>query len=187
MKRLYEALQEIVDLLDALRIKYAIMGGIAVRVHGISRPTQDLDFLIALPTDRLDQFFDSIEELGYSVPESYRRGWVDRVAGMPLVKFRRYLADHGLDIDVFLVDSPIQEEMIKRAQVAEFDNLRARVVSPEDLIILKLMAGRHRDLGDVTDILFMQGRLDEQYLRHWAKELGVADKLEQVLTESREI
>ena len=101
MKRLYEALREIVDLLDSLRIKYAIMGGIAVRVHGVSRPTQDLDFLIAL-TDPLDRFFDSIEELGYSVPESYRRGWVDRVAGMPLVKFRRYLADHGLDIDVRL-------------------------------------------------------------------------------------
>jgi hypothetical protein len=81
MKRLYEALQEIVDLLDGLRIKYAIMGGIAVRVHGISRPTQDLDFLVALPTDDLDRFFDAIEELGYSVPESYRKGWVDRVAG----------------------------------------------------------------------------------------------------------
>ena len=47
--------------------------------------------------------------------------------------------------------------------------------------------GRHRDLGDITDILFMQGRLDEQYMRHWAKELGVAEKLEQLLKESREM
>jgi hypothetical protein len=114
MKRLYEALQEIVELLDRLRIDYAVMGGIAVRVHGISRPTQDLDFLIALPLERLDRFFDSIEELGYSVPESYRKGWVERVAGMPLIKFRRYLNDQGLDVDLFLVDSPFQEEMLRR-------------------------------------------------------------------------
>lgn len=84
MKRLYEALQEIVELLGRLRIDYAIMGGIAVRVHGISRPTQDLDLLIALAAERLDRFFDSIDDLGYTVPESYRTGWLDRVAGMPL-------------------------------------------------------------------------------------------------------
>ena len=186
MKRLYEALREIVELLDRLRIDYAIMGGIAVRVHGIARPTQDLDLMIALPPERLDRFFDSIEELGYTVPENYRRGWVDRVSGMPLVKFRRYLADRGLDVDVFLVDSPLQEEMLRRAHVAELDDFKARVISPEDLILLKLLAGRHRDLGDVVDILFMQGQLDEAYLRHWAERLGILEKLEQVLRESRE-
>jgi hypothetical protein len=45
MKRLYEALQEIVESLDRLRSEYAIMGGIAVRVHGIAWPTQDLDVM----------------------------------------------------------------------------------------------------------------------------------------------
>jgi hypothetical protein len=46
------------------------------------------------------------------------------------------------------------------------------------LVLLKLIANRPRDHGDVADILFTQGELDRTYLRHWATELGVLDKLE---------
>jgi hypothetical protein len=63
------------------------------------------------------------------------------------------------------------------------ENLEYWLVSPEDLILLKLVAARRRDFSDAGDVLFMQGQLDETYMRHWAKELGVLDKLEQVLKE----
>jgi predicted nucleotidyltransferase len=187
MKPLYDALREIVESFDRLKLDYAIMGGIAVRVHGIARPTQDLDLMVALSPDHVATLFDVIEELGYTVPEHYRSGSVDRVAGMPIVKMRRCLVEHGLDVDVFLVDSAFQEEVLRRARFVQLDGFNARVISPEDLILLKLIAGRHRDLGDVLDVLFMQGLLDEEYMRGWAKELGVVDKLEQVLKESREM
>lgn len=42
-----------------------------------------------------------------------------------------------------------------------------------------------RQWGDVTGVLKVQGeRLDFAYLRHWAKELGVADLLERALADS---
>ena len=47
--------------------------------------------------------------------------------------------------------------------------------------LLKLLANRPRDIGDVQDILFMQGELDETYLNNWAKELGIADRLRSIL------
>jgi hypothetical protein len=46
------------------------------------------------------------------------------------------------------------------------------------LILFKLLAGRPRDLLDIKDILFMQGQLDEAYMRRWAMPLGVAGQLE---------
>jgi hypothetical protein len=55
------------------------------------------------------------------------------------------------------------------------------LVTAEDLILFKLIASRPRDLIDVQDIFFTQGDLDEAYMRRWAKELGVAEKLEEVL------
>ncbi len=58
------------------------------------------------------------------------------------------------------------------------------LVSPEDLVFLKLLAGRPRDLGDVTDVLFMQGHLDLQYMRRWAADFGVSDELEHRLAEA---
>lgn len=35
----------------------------------------------------------------------------------------------------------------------------------------------------MKDVLFTQGQLDERYLRHWAQELGVTERLERVLAE----
>jgi hypothetical protein len=55
------------------------------------------------------------------------------------------------------------------------------VCHPEDLILLKLLAGRPKDRIDVGDILFIQGQLDEAYLREWASRLGVADLLNEML------
>ena len=61
--------------------------------------------------------------------------------------------------------------------------MRVWLISPEDLILLKLLAGRHRDRGDIADIVFTQGQLDADYMRQWADRLGVRDALENVLTE----
>jgi hypothetical protein len=64
--------------------------------------------------------------------------------------------------------------------------LEAWLVSPEDLILLKLIAGRPRDYGDIEDIFFVQGQLDESYLRRWAAPLGITDRLEQALRDAKE-
>ena len=39
------------------------------------------------------------------------------------------------------------------------------------------------NLADVTDVLFIQGKLDVEYMRPWARELGVAAELERALAE----
>jgi len=57
------------------------------------------------------------------------------------------------------------------------------LVSPRGPRSLKLLAGRPRDIADVGDILFTQGQLDEAYLRLWARQLGVLDPLEKILSE----
>lgn len=55
------------------------------------------------------------------------------------------------------------------------------IVMTEDLILLNLIANRPRDLIDVADLLFIQGPLDESYLKHWGKRLGVLTVLEDQL------
>ncbi len=73
--------------------------------------------------------------------------------------------------------------MMERKLHMPVNGFEAWVASPEDIILLKLMASRHRDLGDVQDIFFMQGQLDEAYLQKWAVKLGVAVALQQALRE----
>ena len=46
---------------------------------------------------------------------------------------------------------------------------------------LKVLADRDRDRSDVQDVLFMQGELDRDYMKHWADQLGVLPKLVEAL------
>jgi predicted nucleotidyltransferase len=182
MTELFEAISQLVPLLERLGASYAVMGGIAVRAYGIPRATYDVDFTLALPRDRLQELYGAVGDIGYTVPEAYQKGWVDQVSGLSLVKFRWYRQGQGIDIDVFLAEAPFQKEVLKRRRRVQLDGLTVWLVSPEDLVLLKLLAARPRDMADIGDVLFTQGQLDEAYLRHWADELGVRAALEQALT-----
>jgi predicted nucleotidyltransferase len=184
MTDLYDVLRQIVQLLEELQIQYVVMGGLAVRVHGIPRPTHDIDFTLAVGQSDLLQFFDRLEQQGLTVPDAYRTGWRDRVADMPLVKARLYLQGRGIDIDMFLVESQFQESLMSRRQRVVVEGINLWLVTPEDLILLKLLADRPRDRGDIGDVFFMQGQLDVDYMRRWAKELGVEEKLDQAIVDS---
>lgn len=181
---LNQTLFELPRLLDENDVAYAVMGGLAVRVYSIPRATQDIDLTITIERPRLAELFDKLEQQGFSIPDAYRSGWVDSVADIPLVKLRRYLADRGVDVDLFLAETAYQRTLMTRRRFAEIDGHSVYLVSPEDLILLKLIAGRPRDLIDVHDILFTLGQLDRNYLRKWAQELGVSEALEQALSAS---
>ena len=183
LDELHDPLRDFVDVFERLNIPYALIGGLAVGVHGIPRPTHDLDFTITLDRSRLPEFFDAVNELGYDVPQEFATGWVDQVAGLALVRARQWIQGKAIDIDLFLAECQFQESLLQRRVEATVDGISAWIASAEDIILLKLLANRPRDIGDVQDILFVQGQLEEQYLRHWADELGVRPQLETALTE----
>ena len=185
-KSVEDVLMDVTCLCDTLELEYAVMGGLAVRVHGIPRPTYDVDFQLAVNNDMLNRFFDEAERIGYTVSDVFRSGWRDTVGGMPLVKLKTYLASGvTVDVDIFLNETPFQKSLMNRRVSVDFAGARINFVTAEDLVLLKLIASRPRDLGDVGDILFVQGSIDIQYMNHWAKELGIMDRLTQALSESQ--
>jgi hypothetical protein len=101
---------------------------------------------------------------------------VDYVGDMPLVKARLYLGDRGIDADIFLVENAHQKEAMRRRRINTVENQLLWLVSPEDLIIFKLIANRPRDLADILDVLFTQGELDWNYIESWAEKLGALDR-----------
>lgn len=187
MNDISKALRDIVSIMERLGLAYAVIGGIAVRAYGIPRPTYDLDFTVSIPRDRLTELYGSVEASGYSVPENYQSGWVDTVAGMPLVKIRCYLQGQGVDVDVFLAETPFQQEIVNRRRLVETLDGSVWLASPEDVVLLKLLAYRSRDISDVNDILFTHGQLDKDYLLHWAERIGVTNRLEDAFRKYEEM
>ncbi|MDZ4687542.1 MAG: nucleotidyltransferase [Planctomycetaceae bacterium] len=184
MSELIRSLEEVTAAFDRLTIPYAVMGGLAVRAHGLPRPTYDVDFTIAIERPELPGLMDELEDMGYTVPEIYRSGWVDRVAEMPLFKFCLMIGGNSIAVDVFLAETDFLRSALQRRLRAEIDGVTVNVVSPEDLILLKMIARRPRDIGDIIDVRFAQGDLDETYLREWAGRLKIAERFDEIWRET---
>lgn len=185
MKDLVKTLDALVALLNRMHVDYVLMGGLVVRAYSIPRATEDVDITLSLDHERLPEFFEALEDQEYVVPEPYKSGWLDELKGMHLVKLRRYIGTHGVDVDVFLVESRFQEEIMSRRRIADVEGRQLWIASPEDLMLLKLVSGRPRDWIDIADVFFTQGDLDLDldYMQRWATELGVEKELVRALAE----
>jgi hypothetical protein len=184
MMRVVEVANDVVGIFHDLSVEYAVMGGLAVRLHGLPRPTFDIDFTAAIHESKLPDIYGRVERLGYSVPEPQKRGWVDTVSGFPVVKFQTFQGECVIDVDVFLAGNEFLKQILRRRQRHRTDELEADFVTAEDLILLKLLAGRRKDLVDIQDILLVQGKLDDDYLNEWAPRLNVAEALAEAYREA---
>ncbi|MCI0341236.1 MAG: DUF6036 family nucleotidyltransferase [Planctomycetales bacterium] len=158
-------------------VPYMVMGGLAVAVHAIPRPTLDLDVTVDLDPDRLPEFLERATEADFSVADHYRSGFSDPLKGMRKIQMQFFAAGLVHDVDVFLVTTDYQRAAFARRQKAKLGSHEVFVIAPEDLILHKLLTGRGRDESDVDDIL-MLSRLDLDYLRRWAGELSVRETLD---------
>lgn len=173
--------REFIGILKQLGIKYAVVGGVAVHIHGLPRPTWDVDLVVQLSDEQAARLMDAAEEEGFLVDENARHGWRDTLQQMPMLKFKTYVEDGTVDVDLFLSETEFLKKVIDRRVSVESPELTAEVITPEDLILMKLLAHRNKDLADIDDIFFVQGQLDVAHLRLWADRLNVRSRLEAFL------
>lgn len=117
MKGVDQALPDFIGVFEELELRYAVMGDIAVRAHSIPRPAWDVDITLGIDRNDLPRLFAAVEARGYTVSEAYTRGWIDKIADMPLVKFRIYLEGGGIDTDVLLAEDKFQRELLRRSKL----------------------------------------------------------------------
>jgi len=148
------------DVLTALvefRVRFLVVGAVAMNLHGVPRMTADLDLLADLFPPNLSTFIQVIERLGYKprlpVPASAlldpdrRREWVEErnLKAFTFVHSVRPLQEVDL-----LLESPIAFEEADRAKkVLAAGRLSIPVISLDHLIAMKRAAGRAQDAADV--------------------------------------
>jgi predicted nucleotidyltransferase len=78
----------------------------------------------------------------------------------------------GTDVDIALGMLPFETEMVDRSAECRTGNVSIRLPTPEDLIIVKAVAHRRRDLADIESIVQAHPNLDrkriETYVRAFA-------------------
>jgi predicted nucleotidyltransferase len=80
----------------------------------------------------------------------------------------------GTDIDLSLGILPFEVEMVERSKVIDFGVIQLRLPTPEDLIIMKAVAHRQKDLADIQAIAASHPNLDKARIQFWVEQFGDA-------------
>lgn len=153
-------------------VDHAIIGGVAVSLHGPPRATRDLDFLVA--SSAREAVHEVLASLGF---ETLQRGRV----------FANYLLG-SLRVDVLFTQGEYSRAMLERAQPLTLRGAPTKLVRPEDLIGLKLqaLANRPERVQDHADIAILLqrfvDRMDLALVRDYFVLFGKEHELEALLT-----
>ncbi|MFA4844017.1 MAG: DUF6036 family nucleotidyltransferase [Candidatus Margulisiibacteriota bacterium] len=149
--------EEVFKALEENKVRYLVVGGVALVLHGVVRLTGDLDLMIDLETANVELFLKTMTLIGYKpklpvkaaefADPQKRASWIAEKA-MKVFPFIHEKDDYKI-IDVF-PENPIPfSKAYGDRQKITAGKLNISVISFDDLIALKTMAGREQDKKDV--------------------------------------
>ncbi len=144
-------------MLNEAGVRYIVVGGVAVVLHGHLRTTADLDLVVELSPDNALKAVEALVGLGYRprapvsadefAREDARRDWI-ATKGMTVFSMW-HPARPGLEVDLFVALPFDFDEVYARALAVPLDTVTATVIGLADLVAMKRLAGRTQDLLDV--------------------------------------
>jgi Nucleotidyl transferase AbiEii toxin, Type IV TA system len=144
------ALRSAVADLDALKLRWALIGGLAISVRSVPRFTKDLDFAIAVADDsEAEDVVRRLRSRGYQPVGLLEQEYVERLSGVRLER-----GGSDVVVDLLFASSGIEEEVVASATRLEvLPQLSASVATTGHLIALKTLAGRNQDLTDLGSLI----------------------------------
>jgi hypothetical protein len=144
-------LKKLIKALDKNQVKYTLVGGYAVALHGAPRMTMDIDFLTILTEKNLKNAEEALRSIGLQsrLP----------ISAHEVALFREeYIENRNLIAWSFInpkdplevVDILLTHDLSEMSTVTKkFNDFSVSVISIDDLIKLKKEAGRDQDLEDI--------------------------------------
>jgi hypothetical protein len=147
-------------------VRYLIAGGLAVVAHGYVRFTADVDLLLSMDSGNLRTAVAVLQGLKYQprAPvqfeqfiEPFKRSqWIEEKG---LTVFSLFSPEHpATEIDLFVDPPLVFEDAYRRAVHMEISpGIDAAFCSLDDLINMKMIAGRPLDLEDIAQLRRLRG------------------------------
>jgi len=149
--------EDIIRRLNDHGIRYVVVGGVALVLHGVVRLTVDLDLMVQMSRENLEKFIETVQAAGYRpkppvnaeefIDPANRRRWKEE-QGMQVFSFF-HPKEQGKLIDVF-IDEPIDFTEIERdKKIVKAGDLEIPIASIGHLKRLKRISARPQDLADI--------------------------------------
>jgi hypothetical protein len=148
-----------------------LIGALALPVWGRPRATLDVDFMI-LASEVPEKLINRLVRLGFDLDTEWERL-------NPFLKgVQSRFRSKRLTLDILLKKDAHHQDAFRRRCRKRYRGMNIWFPSAEDLILLKLRAGRPTDFDDVIGIVERVGdALDFPYLSAWARRLGIIEEL----------
>ncbi len=147
--------------LDAAGIGNVLIGGLAVAAYGRPRLTDDVDLKVEATHRDVPHLIGLLQPDFQPVENAVEHA---RTIGVLFLE-----GPGGVRLGLLLADLGFDEQAFRRARMVELvPGVHARLCSPEDLILYKMITTPSRDREDVRSVVVEQGvELDRDYVEQW--------------------
>jgi predicted nucleotidyltransferase len=142
-------LPDFLDLLRFLneeRVKYLVIGGMAINYYGYHRSTGDLDIWVAVDDENQDRLANALKKFGFSARSLATRPLLQKPKfiriGQPPVRVEIHSEIAGVDFD----------ECFDRAVSCQVESISVPFIGLDDLKTNKRAAGRPKDVADIDGL-----------------------------------
>ena len=144
---IFEEFDDLVKELEARKVKYALVGGVAVAFYTEPRFTRDIDLLI--DSENFEKVKGILEKKGYF--ESATAWRFTRVPIEPH-RFLKVTEEDEMMIDILIAASEEVRTVIQQDVEAESEEGSVKIASRKDLIWLKRMRNSKQDQADIEKL-----------------------------------
>lgn len=127
-------------------MKYLVIGGYAVSVHGYPRSTKDIDVCIEMSDINASKMVHVIKDFGFGSLELTKDDFLKK-------HFITQLGFPPLRIDILNdLDGVSFEEAWNNKKIVSIEDVRVNFIGYNDLITVKKKTGRPQDIADVDKL-----------------------------------
>ncbi|MEN8148246.1 MAG: nucleotidyltransferase [Planctomycetota bacterium] len=149
-------------------IPHAVSGAIAMAAHGHVRATIDLDILVVTESMRLPVVFEIVRRQGF---EGDDRDLIDSLR----TRYVAALRSGPVTVEILVPVLPYHHGIVDRAVRRPVSGEEVPFVGVEDLVILKLLWRRAKDLADLQALVAATPDLDAEFVRATLAEILPAE------------
>ncbi len=179
MQEEFDILKQVAGILEEVPVSYMLTGSFAANFYAVPRMTRDIDIVVEILNSDRDKVFNAFD----------REFYVDKNAMSQALEhegmFNIIHQQSVVKVDLIVrKDSEYRHIEFQRKRRVQFGGIPIWIASPEDLIISKLHWAKdsfsEMQLKDIKNIFNSLSNLDNEYIRHWVKNLKLSAIYEKV-------
>ena len=139
--------KELLESLNAHKVRYLLIGGYAVGIYGYSRSTNDIDIFVSDKRENVINLLRALAEFGFGDPD----------LSIDTLKEERSMIEMGIEpmkVQILnFADGLDFEDCYVRKNSVAIEDIFVDTISKDDLVKNKIATGRHKDLADVERLV----------------------------------